>query len=121
MAKPYSIDLRERVIAACEAGAKPEDAGPRFSVSVRCVYNWLKLRKDTGSLQARPQGSGRKPKLATHTERLRTLVTKHPDATLEELRSKLPVKVSGSSLWEALRRLGFSLKKSHSRRRTTET
>lgn len=117
MAKAYSCDLRERVIAACDAGGRPEDIAPLFRVSVRCVYNWLKLRRETGIFEPRYSRPGPKPKLAEHSQRLRELVAERPDATLEELRSELPVKVCIGTLWAALRSLGLSLKKSDPRRR----
>jgi len=118
MAKPYSWDLRERVIARCDAGDRPEEVAPLFRVAVRSVYNWLKLRQETGSLAPRPSRPGRKWKLGEHQERVRELVAEHPDATLEELCDRLPVKVGTTTLWEALVRLGISLKKSRLRRRT---
>ena len=118
MGKAYSCDLRERVIAACDAGSRPEEIAPLYRVSARCVYNWFRLRKETGSLRPRYSRPGPKPKLAEQSERLRELVAKRPDATLEELRRDLPVKVCIGTLWAALRSLGLSLKKSHSGRRT---
>lgn len=118
MAKAYSYDLRERVIAACDAGESPEQAGPIFHVSARCIYNWLKLRNETGDLTPRYSPPGPKPKLTKHSEQLRKLVTEHPDATLEELRSRMPVQVCIGTLWATLRSLNLSLKKSHSRGRT---
>lgn len=111
MAKPYSLDLRERVIARCDAGGRPEEVAPLFRVSVRSVYYWLRLRKETGGLSPRLRCAGPKPKLAEHGQRLRDLVAERPDATLAELCSKLPVKVCIGTLWAALRKLGLSLKK----------
>jgi transposase len=49
--------------------------------------------------------------LAEHSQRLRELVAERPDATLEELRNELPVKVCIGTLWKALRCLGLSFKK----------
>lgn len=117
MAKAYSRDLRERVMAAYDAGERPEEIAPLFRVSARCIYKWIKLRKETGSLAPRNARRGPKPKLAEHHQRLRELVAERPDATLEELRSALPVKVCIATIWATLRSLGFSLKKSHPRHR----
>jgi transposase len=119
MAKAYSMDLRNRVIAACDAGEMTEKVALRFGVSARAIYKWFRLRKETGSLTPRHSRPGRKPALAKHANRLRELVAKHPDDTLQELVTKLPVKVSTSTLWETLHRLGISFKKSHPRRRAT--
>lgn len=122
MPKPYSGDLRSRVIAACDAGESPELVGPRFSVTPRTVYKWLSLRRETGGIAPRPSNPGPEPILAPHVDTLRALVQDRPDATLEELRAELPVKVSIGALFNMLRRLGLSFKKEgHSRRRTTAT
>ena len=116
MGKAYSLDLRERVLAACAAGRKPEEVAPFFQVSARVIYKWLKLRQETGSLAPRYSRPGPKPKLAEHRQWLRAAVAQSPDATLEELRAAAPVKVCIGALWNELRALGLSLKKSHPRR-----
>lgn len=118
MARPLSRDLRERVIAACDAGESPEQVGPIFNVSVRVIYNWLELRRQTGDLAPRPCKPGPQPALAEHTRLLRDLVKARPDATLVELREELPVRVGLTTVWKSLRWLGMTLKKEgHSRRR----
>ena len=114
----YSVDLRERVVAACDAGEKPEEVGPRFSVCVRTVYYWLSLRKETGEVIPRAGDRGPEPKLAKHSDRLSELVRKRPDATLGELRSGLRVEVGIETIRRALLSLGLSFKKEgHPRRR----
>jgi len=47
----YSIDLRERVIAAVDGGAAVAEAAETFQVCVRVIYNWLELRENTNSLE----------------------------------------------------------------------
>ena len=119
MPKPYSADLRSRVIAACDAGESPEVVGPRFSVTARTIYSWLSLRRETGGVAPRPCTPGPTPLLADHMDALHALVSSRPDATLEELRAALPVLVSVGALFNMLRRMGLSLKKEgHPRRRT---
>lgn len=121
MPKPYSSDLRSRVIAACDAGESPELVGPRFSVTPRTVYQWLRLRRETGGIAPRPSDPGPEPILAPHADTLRAIVRDRPDATLEEIRAELPVRVSVGALFNMLGRLGLSFKKEgHSRRRTIE-
>jgi transposase len=120
MPKPYSPDLRSRVIAACDAGESPEAVGPRFCITPRTVYSWLSLRRETGGIAPRPSDPGPEPILAPYTDTLRALVHNKPDATLEEIRAELPVAVSVGALFNMLGRLGLSLKKEgHPRRRTT--
>ena len=57
---PYSMDLRERVVAACDArdGTRAAIAA-RFSVSESWVRKVLRQRRDTGSIAPRPHGGGR--------------------------------------------------------------
>ncbi len=57
----YSMDLRERVVAAVDAGMKPAEAAARFDVSVRTVERYLARRRDTGSLAPAVQRHGPKP------------------------------------------------------------
>jgi transposase len=118
MGRPYSQDLRERVIAAVDAGNGAYQLAPLFRVSVSYIYKVVGRRRATGETTARPSRAGRKPKLAAHDEALRARVAAHPDATLEELLAWLKVerqvKVSIGCLWGRLRHLGLALKKSHS-------
>jgi len=118
MGKPYSQDLRERVIAAVDTGTGAYVAAPLFRVSVSYIYKALIRRRTTGEVTARPFGGGPKPKLAPHDEALCARVAAHPDATLEELQAWLAaerkVKVSTGCLWNRLRFLKLPLKKSHS-------
>jgi transposase len=117
MGKPYSQDLRERVIAAVDTGTGAYVAAPLFRVSVSYIYKALIRRRTTGEVTARPSGGGPKPKLAPHDDALHARVVAHPDATLEELQGWLAaerkVKVSIGCLWNRLRFLKLPLKKSH--------
>jgi transposase len=118
MGKPYSQDLRERVIAAVDTGTGAYVAAPLFRVSVSYIYKALIRRHATGEVTARRSGGGPKPKLAPHDEALRARVATHPDATLEELQAWLAaerkIEVSIGCLWNRLRLLKLPLKKSHS-------
>ena len=116
MANPYSLDLRQRVVGACDAGEQPEKVGPRFSVSVRTIYYWLEKRKKTGDIAPKAASGGCEHKLADYADTLRKLVRTKPDATLAELRSDLPIPVSIGAVWNMLLKLELSFKKkSHSR------
>ena len=68
MGKPYSQDLRERVIAAVDTGTGAYVAAPLFQVSVSYIYKALIRRRKTGEVTARPSGGGPKPKLAPHDD-----------------------------------------------------
>ena len=68
MGKPYSQDLRERVIAAVDTGTGAYVAAPLFRVSVSYIYKALIRRRMTGEVTARRSGGGPKPKLAPHDD-----------------------------------------------------
>ena len=114
--KPYSMDLRERVVAACDAreGTR-EQIAERFGVSDRWIRKLLLQRRQTGSIAPLPQNPGRKRALNDRQmERLGRLIQKRPDATLKELQRSLRVKISISALDRAVRALDVTLKKNRS-------
>ena len=112
--KAYSIDLRERVVTACDAGgATREQVAARFAVSVRWVRDLLRRRRETGSIAPRPRGGGRAPAFdAAAAERLRDAVRADSDATLAELGRAAGVACGPPAVYRALRRLGITRKKS---------
>src|SRR5262249_9634458 len=85
--KADSMDLRERVVAACDArDGTREQVAARFSVSVSWIRSPLKRRRQTGSIAPKPHGGGRAPAFAGETAgRLRRAAGADDDATLEEL------------------------------------
>ena len=115
--KPLSIDLRERVVAAVDAGATHEVAAARFAVSPTSVGRRVRLRERAGSLAPRPHAGGF-PSVVDGPARdaLRALVRARPDATLAELRDRLAagrgVAVSASRVCQVLGELGPPRKKS---------
>ena len=118
--KPYSMDLRERVVAGCDAreGTR-EQIARRFGVSDGWIRKLLRRRRETGSIAPLPQNPGRKPALNDRQrQRLRRLIERRPDATLKELREALGLKISIAALDRAVRGLGLTFKKKRSRRRS---
>jgi transposase len=112
--KAYSTDLRERVVAACDArDGTREQIATRFSVSVTWIRKVLRQRCDTGSIAPRPHGGGRAPAFdAAAAGRLREAVRADDDATLEELGRAAGVACSAPAVYRALERLGITRKKS---------
>lgn len=124
MPKPYSIDLRERVIKAYHHGKKPikrkentiSGVAKRFEVSVKFVKNLLKLYRETGSVTPKPHGGGHTPKLsATGLKFLRKTVKKSPDLTIDEYtqfyNENEEEPVSASTIRRALNQLKLTRKK----------
>ena len=121
--RPYSRDLRLRVVQAYESHeGSMRQLAARFRLSLSCVRDLLTLYHATGDVAPKPHGGGYPAKLdATRLEALRTLVHATPDATLQELRSRLStaehITVSPATISRALTTLGLPRKKNFSRRR----
>jgi transposase len=110
--RPYSLDLRQRVIAALDAaeGSQPEIAA-RFRVSVSFITRLLKRRRRTGSIAPAPHGGGHPPALdAAARRRLRQLARERPDATLEELAARVGVPCGRMAIFRTLRKLKITRK-----------
>ena len=118
MGKPYSQDLRERVIAAVDTGTGAYVAAPLFQ-SQRLLYlqGFDPATHNRRSNRAR-SGGGPKPELALHDDALRERIAAEPDITLAELQAWLlaerKVKVSVGCLWNRLNFIKLSLKKNRS-------
>src|SRR5258708_38398021 len=61
MPKPYSDDLRERVVEAVVAGASRREAAESFSLSASSAGRWLQRWRDTGNARAKLSGGGTSP------------------------------------------------------------
>lgn len=118
MGRPYSQDLRDRVIATVEEGQPVTACARLLRVSVSYVSKVMGRKHSTGETAARRLGRGPAPKLAGYEEVLRQRVTAEPDETLAELagwlRCEHGVTVSLGVLCRTLQRLKLSRKKSRS-------
>jgi transposase len=118
--KPYSKDLRLRVLSAVDAGTPREEVAKTFSVSMPTIKRWLKRRRETGDLQPRAI-PGRPPrKGAMLKEWLPKHLEANYDLTLEEhseaFEEEFGEEVSTSTIGRAIAGLpdgGWPLKKSH--------
>ena len=120
MPKPYSQDLRERVVRAVEAGASCHEAAAGFEVSVSSAIRWVARFRQTGSVAAKPMG-GKVSPLDAHEDWLLALITAEPDLTLEEMRARLRgrgILVSTSMVWRFFDRHDITFKKKPARIRT---
>jgi transposase len=87
--KSYSQDLRERVFAAADDGEPVGRIATMLRVSVSYVSKVLSRRRLTGQTQARPQCCHVVPKLSGLLPAIEAQVSRHPDATIAELRAWL--------------------------------
>ena len=112
--KAYSYDLRERVVAACDAGELTrEEISEQFQVSTSWIRRLLQRRRETGSFAALPGGRGPEPILdEAKRERLAKAVSDKPDLTLEQLKKRLRLACCTSTIHNALKAMGISYKKS---------
>lgn len=109
--RAYSMDLRNRVLADCDAGLPSKEVAEKYSVSSAWVRRLKQRRRETGEVAPRRGKTGPKLKLKEHLPKLKEFVQQYPDATLEELREKLGVLVGVTTIWRALRSVGITLKK----------
>jgi transposase len=112
MPKPYSLDLRVRVIAEVDRGTRPAEVARRFEISERTVWNWLALRSKTGALNPRQGEVGPDCVLEGHRQRILQSVQDDPALTLGQRRAQLSLPGCVSTLWNALQRWEVTLKKS---------
>ncbi|MCA9222469.1 MAG: transposase [Planctomycetales bacterium] len=115
MATQHSVDFREGLLAALDAGLPIGEAVSYFQVSVSTIRRWRVLKRTTGSAAPRP-GRGRRSRLAGAGDtRLLALVEQSPAATLAELGqwldAQMGVHVSPSTICRRLHRLGITRKK----------
>lgn len=114
--KPYSHDLRERVVDACLKGQATRAAiAKTFSVSTRWIRKIMRRLRQTGSFDALPPSGGptHPPFTARHERRLIAAVQKRPDATLEQLRRACHAPVTIQAICQHLQKLKLGRKKKH--------
>lgn len=107
------MDLRERVLAACDDGMGTAEVAETFAVSQSWVRRLKQRRRETGTIAPRlPSHHGPAPVLATQAERLRAAVQDYPGETAADYRDRLGLDVAPLTVWRMLRRLGLTFKKS---------
>ena len=118
--KPYSKDLRLRVLAAVDRGVPREEVAKTFSVSVPTIKRWLKRRRETGDVQPKPIPGRPSKKGVILQEWLPKHLQANDDLTLEEHREAFEEEfgqvVSTSTIQRAIAGLpdgGWPIKKSH--------
>src|SRR5215471_1330302 len=114
--RPYSEDLRERVVRAVALGTPRTMVAATFAVSVPTIERWLRLKRETGSLAPKPVPGPVAVKTEALIASLLERLVEHADATLDEQcawwRGVSGVAVSTATMSRALTRLGCTRKKS---------
>src|SRR5450759_3382558 len=118
MGKPYSDDLREREVAAIEAGHTRVKVAELYNMALSTVGGIIKRKRETGSVSPDKFGGYKTFTLEPHTDRVKELVAEQPDRTLAELQVRLAkekVKVSQSGISRFLHHINLK----HRRGQTT--
>src|SRR5215207_7658084 len=106
----YSLDLRKRVLAACDGGRATKEVARLFEVSPAWVRRLKQRRRELHTIEPLPRKYGPDPKLTVeHRAQLRRAVEQQPDATLAELKRMLGLAASLPTICRALAALGLSL------------
>lgn len=121
--KPYSLDLRERVLAMARQGAVSQaKVAAHFRVSLATVENWLRLWRKTNEIAPLPFAGGAKRTLESCEGVIRESVTQQADATLQELcvqvAAKTGLRASPSMMCRELQHLHLPRKKVAARQPT---
>ena len=114
MSKPYSEDLRERVIAAVEGGLSRRQAAEVFEVGVSSVIRWVQRFRATGSIAAKPMGGDHRSRLTGERTWILARIEQVPDLTIEELRDELKARgviVGYGTVWRFFEREDITFKK----------
>lgn len=116
MARPYSMDLRKRVVAAVkEEGLSRHEAAARFGVAISTAINWVKRFEERGSVEADRIGGHKPKKIAgDHADWLRQRCREKPfklRGLVQELAAERGLIVDYHSVWDFVHDEGLSFKK----------
>jgi transposase len=114
MARAYSLDLRERVVAAVAAGQSCRTVARTFMVNVASVVKWSQRQRALGSPAALKMGGHRPYLVARERDWVLARIAEKPDLTLRALLQGLAERglvVSYFALWNFLQHEGVTFKK----------
>ena len=120
MPRPYSTDLRERVVAAVENGETCRVVAERFGVAVSSVVKWCQRYRQTGSVEPSQMGGHRPPVLSPHRDLVQQCFVDEPELTLRGLQRKLAdqgIQASYGAIWRFVHGQGLSFKKNRAGQR----
>lgn len=114
MAKPYSEDLRKRVVAAVECGLSRRQAAALYRLGISTVVHWVRRFHEIGNVTAKPMGGDRRSRLTGERDWILERLEEVPDLTIEELRDELKargVMVGYGTVWRFFEREDITFKK----------
>lgn len=105
-------EARELLVEAYEKSRDVKRVAEDFGISESRVYHLVMQKRRTGSVAVRTSQRGRKPLLtAQDKEKIRSCIDEKPDITINELRKKLDLSASESTVGRAIRGMGYTLKR----------
>lgn len=105
-------EARELLVRGYETTHDAEGIAKAYSVSKWTVYRLVGQKRKTGTVALRTSQRGRKPLLTEKDRaRIRTSIEERPDITIEELREKLELKASYSTVERTVNKIGYTYKK----------
>jgi|SRR5579862_6106918 len=113
MPKPYSQDLRRRVVDAVESGASRREVAELYGISPSVVVLWMQRWSDTGNLAAKPSGGSVSP-LDQRGPFMLSLIAARPDLTLDEIvaaMARVGIEGSRTAVWRFFARHRITFKK----------
>ena len=115
MAKAISNEKRADIIKHMEAGEAKGTIAKWLFVCVKTIARVWQRYQETGSYEARPQNSGRKPKVSEETmNKVMAKIKETPDSTLRELIDEFDLGISQAALCKRLKKAGLTYKKKRS-------
>lgn len=122
MARPYSEDLRCRVVAMVLAGGTVRSVGDRFDIAPSTVVRWMSLYRSQGDTRPGKFGGHRPRVLEPHRDFVVAQFSSSPHMTIDGLHSLLKdrgAEVCRDTVWRFVRHLGLSFKKKPVGKRAT--
>ena len=105
-------EARELLVKGYEKSGDAAAIARAYSVSERTVYRLAQQKRETGSVALRTSQRGGKPILTEEDrENIRHCVDERPDITINEIREKLQLAASYSTVERAVQAMGYTLKK----------
>jgi transposase len=104
----YPIELRARALSFLDSGRSRQEVCDVFKISSKTLFNWIKLRRETGDFHIKERPKVRSSRKLT-AEALSSYLEQNPDSYLKEIGKSFGV--SDTAVFKALEKFGITRKK----------
>lgn len=112
MAKPYSLDFRQKVMRAIELdGLKKCEASELFNISRNTINLWCQRKAATGEVSPKPRAASQERCKIKDWQKFRDFVQMHGDKSQKEMAALWDAKISQRTMSRALQKIGHTRKK----------